>query len=102
METDLKNTFTGRTTAAFASHRTRRREPSSGCRSPRSSATCATRAGVTEEEVVAARDVLATRTFRRGAARDAPVRTMVLTDLEWRTAPQPLLDLVLLPHDPNW
>ena len=23
-----------------------------------------------------------------------------VTDLEWRTAPQPLL--VLLPHDPNW
>ena len=57
-------------------------------------------APVTEEELAATRDVLATRTFRRGAARDAPARTMVLTDLEWRTAPQPLL--VLLPHDPNW
>ena len=57
-------------------------------------------APVTEEELAATREVLATRTFRRGAARDAPVRTLVLTDLEWRTAPQPLL--VLLPHDPNW
>ena len=56
-------------------------------------------APVTKEEVVAARDVLATRTFRRGAARDAGAHARP-DRLEWRTAPQPLL--VLLPHDPNW